>query len=116
MRQTGKTTRLIDLAIQTLFKEGTLEVLHNGKIWDFEWQKGRSVDQQQKIATFIDPDAKQNNKAQEHFMMRLRQRLRMEHSGYYEEYQEGKFRVISQPDMRGKDKDHYTKKNKKIVR
>jgi len=63
MRQTGKTTRLVDIAIQHLFKTGNLKI--------YEVHHGRS--------DFNDVDATQSNKANIYFIESILRRLSFEH-------------------------------------
>jgi hypothetical protein len=64
MRRTGKTTRLIDAAIQSLFekKELRLSLNHDVK------------------SDFLDQDSTPGNQAQRNFVERLVKRLSTEHS------------------------------------
>ena len=85
-RRIGKTTRLIDEAVQELFnngvvwiptsKEAELLLGEDGKrgINDLVWSN--------KIK-FIDPDHKSGNKVQDNFRERFKKRLYSEHIGCF---------------------------------
>ena len=75
MRKEGKTTRLIDDAIQTLFKEGSICVPHESEL-PFN---SRGII----LKIFIDEDAHETNRAQSHFRDRLFSRLFEEHRGSF---------------------------------
>jgi hypothetical protein len=73
MRRDGKTTKLIDKAIQTLFTEGKICVPSTDNVITVrKIVKGT-------VATFIDPDHNENNSAQDDFLHRLKRRLSIEH-------------------------------------
>ncbi|MBC7845544.1 MAG: hypothetical protein H7Y10_03530 [Flavobacterium sp.] len=74
-RRTGKTTRLIDEAIQYLFEKGELYLF---KKCGFKIAS-RSFISSQRI--FIDPDHKMANQAQQDFIYRVMKRLEFEHKG-----------------------------------
>lgn len=75
MRRTGKTTRLIDEAIQTLFNDGIICVpkapIYSEKI------------NHKRVKVFIDPNHSNMNHAQDYFRARLRRRLEIEHEGCF---------------------------------
>lgn len=78
MRRSGKTTRLIDKAIQTLFESGMIFI----PTWYSmnQYKRGKRAI---KIPTFIDVDAHYANFAQENFSNRLLKRLEYEHTDTY---------------------------------
>lgn len=84
MRASGKTTKLVDAAIQHLFKEGSIRILLNHEIYDDNFFRGYSEKQIEDFKKFIDPDTDRNNKAQREFLKRLTNRLLNEHRGYVE--------------------------------
>lgn len=75
MRATGRTTRMIDNAIQCLFEQGNI-IVPSKHIKD---ENLRSI----KYRIFIDLDSRVGNKAQEHFLKKLLNRLNQEHAGFY---------------------------------
>lgn len=68
-RRIGKTTRLVDQAIQYLFEKGELALCY-----------GRRTDE----SIFIDPDHEDRNMAQERFIAVLMKRIRSEHKSFVE--------------------------------
>lgn len=79
MRRSGKTTRLIDTAIQALFERGELHLSLNDNV----------------KSDFLDPDSRKGNKAQRDFVDRLIKRLSIEHSGSYQTIKQGDFVLIT---------------------
>jgi hypothetical protein len=79
MIQNGKTTRLIDEAIQELFKNGAIVVPDQCKLKDKDYRKTMAR-QFPDTKIFVDPDAADRNKAQFHFKRRLLTRLYSEHA------------------------------------
>jgi hypothetical protein len=77
MRQTGKTTRLIDQAIQSLFANNQLYLLRKHALGKFRniIKDGSTL--------FVDPDHKMSNMAQNDFIYRVMKRLEFEHFGTY---------------------------------
>ena len=73
MRRTGKTTRLIDEAIQYLFKNKTLYLFTDIGIST----STPSVPKEEIV--FIDPDHRRGNNAQRDFIYRVLGRLEIEH-------------------------------------
>ena len=73
-RRTGKTTRLIDEAIQYLFKNQTLYLFTDIGLST----STPSVPKEERV--FIDPDYRRGNGAQRDFIHRVLQRLKIEHS------------------------------------
>ncbi len=86
MRRTGKTTRLIDGAVQALFDNGKIIVPTRNQVFDSydKWKRGLSSEQINDLA-FIDPDISDANEAQSFFLKSLRRRLNIEHPGAFEE-------------------------------
>lgn len=72
----GKTTRLIDAAIQELFTNGKICIPFNDQL---SHEKLRGFDAQ----VFIDVDASVDKMAQQHFRDKLILRLSNEHDGYF---------------------------------
>lgn len=72
MRRSGKTTRLIDHAIQVLFKEGRILAPIT---WDYDYMVKVGEDK----LLMIDEDWKRGNRAQTDFIERLLKRLESEH-------------------------------------
>lgn len=85
MRRTGKTTRLIDEAIQMLFNDGEITILSLHNIFDKseQWKRGLTDKQINSRFRLIDPDNSKDNKAQYHFYVNLRRRLYNEHQGSF---------------------------------
>lgn len=67
MRRSGKTTRLVDAAIQALFERGELHLSENHNV----------------KTDFLDQDSTPQNRAQREFVDRLMKRLFMEHEGSF---------------------------------
>ena len=68
MRRTGKTTRLVDFLVQELFTKGEISVSQ------FHSDAGE----------YIDPDSRDNNRAQSYLLRRFIDRLNLEHYGSFE--------------------------------
>jgi hypothetical protein len=96
MRQTGKTTRLVDAAVQYLFEHGSIRILTNSEIYNPNFIRGFKAPQVDMFLKFIDPDARPDNKAQYHFIDMLNKRLATEHSGSVERINNTEFKVIKQ--------------------
>lgn len=81
-RRSGKTTRAVDKAIQTLFKEGKILIPYSPHTEDrlSAFQRGTNSE----ISIVRDPDWSKGE-TQKDFMGILRRRLRAEHHGKYEE-------------------------------
>ena len=75
MRRSGKTTRMIDEAVQYLFEKGELYLF---KKCGFK-NAVRTLTNHQKL--FVDPDHKMSNQAQQDFIYRVMKRLEVEHNG-----------------------------------
>ena len=69
MRRSGKTTRLINDAVEHLFKNGSMTL--------FTGRQTRNSD-------FVDEDASEGNMAQAIFIDRVRRRLSIEHQSQIE--------------------------------
>lgn len=96
MRQTGKTTRLVDAAVQYLFEHGSIRILTNSEIYNPNFIRGFRPEQVDMFLKFIDPDARPDNKAQYHFIDMLNRRLATEHGGSTERINNTEFRVVKQ--------------------
>ena len=94
MRQTGKTTRLVDYAVQYLFTHGHIRVLTNSEIYNPNFMKGFRPEQVDMFLKFIDPDSMPENKAQHYFIEALDRRLATEHGGSTERISATEFKVI----------------------
>jgi hypothetical protein len=81
MRRSGKTTRLIDEAVQHLFEHGYIRILLNHQIFNENFYRSYTKEQQLPLVKFIDQDALPDNRAQLHFLQALAARLDYEH-GY----------------------------------
>lgn len=68
MRRSGRTTRLVDEAIQYLFKNNEIILYTN-----FD-----------RRSNFLDPDARLHNLPQQHFVNTFIKRLELEHYGQFE--------------------------------
>ena len=77
MRRTGKTTRLIDQAIQSLFANDQLYLLKKQAL-----NKFRNIIKDGSTL-FVDPDHRMSNQAQYDFIYRVMKRLEVEHAGTY---------------------------------
>lgn len=73
IRASGKTTRLVDNAIQHLFKNSNLYLLKKNAI-----KRSNSIVPNGSFV-FIDPDHKMCNQAQQEFIYRVLKRLEAEH-------------------------------------
>lgn len=94
MRQSGKTTRLVDYAIQYLFKYGSIRILTNSEIYNPNFMRGFRPEQVDMFLRFIDPDSTPDNKAQHYFIETLNRRLATEHGGSTERISVTEFIVI----------------------
>lgn len=81
MRATGKTTLLIDRAIQELFTKGEIWVPRKHQIKE-RW-RGYSEEHIKRMTEFVDPDHEPGNECQAYFITRLQNRLFNEHSGRF---------------------------------
>jgi hypothetical protein len=93
MRRSGKTTRLIDKAVQHLFEHGYIRVLLNHEIFDNTFDKRYTKEQQLPLVKFIDQDALPDNRAQLHFLTALSSRLAYEHGYAVERISRTEFKV-----------------------
>lgn len=96
MRQSGKTTRLVDEAVQYLFAHGSIRILTNSEIYNPNFMRGFRPEQVDVFLKFIDPDTRPDNKAQRHFIDMLNRRLAIEHDGSTERISNTEFRVVKQ--------------------
>jgi len=96
MRQTGKTTRLVDEAVQYLFEHGSIRILTNSEIYNPNFMRGFRPEQVDTFLKFIDQDSRPDNKAQYNFIDMLNRRLATEHSGSVERINNTEFKVIKQ--------------------
>ena len=92
-RGTGKTTRLIDEAVQHLFEHGYIRILLNHEIFNDNFYKGYTEEQQLSLVKFIDQDALLDNRAQLHFLTALSSRLAYEHGYAVERISKTEFKV-----------------------
>jgi hypothetical protein len=83
MRRSGKTTRLIDEAVQALFNEGEI-IIPDGRWINDEHKRGFSIQQIDKINRFIDDVYSPNGESQERFKRLLIRRLSIEHQDAFE--------------------------------
>lgn len=93
MRRSGKTTRLIDQAVQHLFEHGYIRVLMNSEIYREDFYRGFKTEQIEHFKKFIDPDSTPGNRAQLHFLEALSYRLAYEHGNAVERISEREFKV-----------------------
>jgi len=96
MRQTGKTTRLVDEAVQYLFAHGSIRILTNSEIYNPNFMRGFKVPEVDMFLKFIDPDNRSDNSAQRYFIDMLNRRLATEHGGSTERISNTEFRVVKQ--------------------
>lgn len=94
MRQSGKTTRLVDKAVQYLFTYGYIRVLMNHEIHNENFMRGFKPEQIDMFLKFIDSDSTPDNKAQHYFIETLNRRLATEHGGSTERISVTEFIVI----------------------
>lgn len=94
MRQSGKTTRLVDAAVQHLFKHGSIKILTNSEVFDKNSLRGYEPEQVYMLLKFIDPDTRPDNRAQQYFIEALDRRLATEHGGSTERISATEFKVI----------------------
>ena len=87
MRRSGKTTRLIDEAVQLLFEHGEITILNNYKLFNrrSEWKRGLTDKQIELRLKLVDYDAREDNQAQYYFIDGLKRRLYNEHRGSFTE-------------------------------
>lgn len=89
MRRDGKTTRLVDEAIQHLFVTGNLYIPSAGGI-ELE---GVFEELPHTEQMFIDPDHKPDNMAQTNFTQRFISRLKIEHDPKYYQIKKDKYYI-----------------------
>ena len=75
MRHTGKTTRLVDEAVQYLFEHGSIRILTNSGIYNPIFMRGFRPEQVDMFLKFIDQDSRPDNNVQDHFIEMLNRRL-----------------------------------------
>lgn len=82
MRRTGKTTRLVNSAVEMLFTNGKITFLTNRQIFDRgeEWKLGLRKHEIEMRETFIDYDAHKDNNAQREFIERFERRISIENN------------------------------------
>lgn len=93
MRRSGKTTRLIDQAVQHLFEHGYIRILMNSEIYREDFYRSFKPEQIEHFKKFIDPDATPDNRAQIHFVEALSHRLAYEHGNAVERISKTEFKV-----------------------
>jgi hypothetical protein len=93
MRGTGKTTRLIDEAVQHLFEHGYIRIVMNSEIYREDFYRGFTSKQIEHFKKFIDPDACPDNRAQLHFVEALAARLYYEHGYVVDRISKTEFKV-----------------------
>jgi len=93
MRRSGKTTRLIDGAVQHLFEHGYIRILMNSEIYREDFYRGFTPEQVGHFKKFIDQDALPDNRAQLHFLTALSSRLAYEHGYAVERISKTEFKV-----------------------
>ena len=93
MRRSGKTTRLIDEAVQHLFEHGYIRILMNSEIYREEFYRRFKPEQINNFKKFIDPDSLPGNRAQIHFLEALSHRLAYEHGYAVERISATEFKV-----------------------
>ena len=96
MRQSGKTTRLVDAAVQYLFAHGSIRILTNSEIYNPNFMRGFRPEQVDMFLKFIDPDTRRDNSAQRYFIDMLNKRLAIEHGESTERINNTEFRVVKQ--------------------
>ena len=93
MRRSGKTTRLIDEAVQHLFEHGYIRIPMNSEIYREDFYRGFRSEQIEYFKKFIDPDALPGNRAQLYFLQALSSRLAYEHGYAVERISKTEFKV-----------------------
>jgi len=93
MRRSGKTTRLIDEAVQHLFKHGYIRILMNNEIYREDFYRTFKPEQIEHFKKFIDPDSTPDNRAQIHFVEALSHRLAYEHGNAVKRISKTEFKV-----------------------
>jgi hypothetical protein len=83
MRRSGKTTRLVDEAVQYLFRRGVIEFIPPGEVLDLNYVIGRLEIDKQMLLKFVDTDAYETPNAQDFFINQFCKRLSIEHYGSY---------------------------------
>jgi hypothetical protein len=94
MRQSGKTTRLVDTAVQYLFIYGHIRVLTSHEIHNKNFMRCFKPEQIDMFLKFIDEDHRPDNKAQFYFIQTLNKRLANEHHRSVKRISETEFKVI----------------------
>jgi hypothetical protein len=90
MRRSGRTTRLVDAAIQTLFTEGEIYIPFSRWVEDKVGRLGYSPEELQKRDRFIDwiEGGEMHNNTQIYLRNKILDRLHLEHNGQFEVYNE----------------------------
>ena len=93
MRRSGKTTRLIDKAVQHLFEKGSIRILLNNEIFNEEITSKMTDKEKADYFEFVDQDAAKGNYAQRDFLDRFSNRLLYEHKHYVVRISKTKFEL-----------------------
>ncbi len=94
MRRSGKTTRLVDEAIQQLFEVGNLYLPTSNDIQTGFGKYLYDPDLVKLMQKFIDPDFRPGNQAQLDFIERVNKRLESEHYGVFERVSQNHFIIV----------------------
>lgn len=83
MRRSGKTTKVVDLAIKLLFENGEISILNDTQVFDEseQWRRGLNLDQVERMYMLTDPDVFKGGNVQAHLLHCIRRRLNSEHRG-----------------------------------
>lgn len=93
MRRSGKTTRLIDKAVQHLFEKGSIQILLNNEIFNEDITNKMTDEEKANHFEFVDQDAAKGNYAQRDFLDRFSNRLLYEHKPYVVRISNTKFEL-----------------------
>lgn len=86
MRRSGKTTRLVDKAVQLLFEDGNVFIPQAGFLERRDNLGGYTKEQIEKMRWMVDDyEGKQSNKMQSRLRQILIKRLQSEHQGQFVE-------------------------------
>lgn len=93
MRRSGKTTRLVDKAVQHLFEKGSIKILLNNEIFNEAITNKMTDEEKANHFEFVDQDAQKENSAQRDFLDRFSNRLLQEHKHYVTKINETRFEL-----------------------
>lgn len=97
MRRSGKTTRMIDAAIQELFTTGQVYIPSGARLkvlLDKHGERGYEAEEYNRMIRYNDMDGFDSSKIQDYFCKRFKDRLFFEHGSSKFEVKGFNFKVI----------------------